>query len=137
MVLRRLVTIQQRYGTLFANCRQGMFGYNARRLSTNEKPGSVPKRPLSAYMWFCKENRSKATLTEADVTATTKFVAIAQKLGQMWRNLNATEKAPFELKADQDRARYEREKAAYKDKYGVLPPLRSPKGSKKGSRRSK
>lgn len=136
MVLRRLVTLQQRHGLIVANCRQRTPGSNARRFSSKEKPESPPKRPISAYMWFCKENRSKATFTEAAVTATTEFGAIAQKLSHMWRKLNATEKAPFELKAEQDKVRYEREKAAYVEKHGRLPPPRSPKKNKKASRRS-
>ena len=42
------------------------------------------------------------------------FTEIGKVLGEKWRQVSADEKKPFEDQAAEDKARYEREMAAYK-----------------------
>merc|ERR1711964_73794 len=39
--------------------------------------------------------------------------ALGKKIGELWGNLSAEEKAPFDAKAAEDKARYENEKQAW------------------------
>jgi len=62
-----------------------------------------PKRAMSAFMWFAKENRPalvKKYPTEG-------ITDIAKRLGEMWRKLK--DKSEWEAKAAKDKKRYEKE----------------------------
>lgn len=49
------------------------------------------KRPLTGFMLFSKENRSKVKEENPDIT----FGGIGKKLGEMWRALSEKEKAAY------------------------------------------
>ncbi len=49
------------------------------------------KRPLTGFMLFSKENRTKVKEENPDIT----FGGIGKKLGEMWRALSEKEKAAF------------------------------------------
>jgi len=65
-----------------------------------------PKRPLSAYMFFCKEKRQeyKTANPKAD------FSELGKIMGSAWQGLPAGEKKPYEKQNEKDKARYEKEK---------------------------
>lgn len=78
-----------------------------------EKQEGEPTRALSAYFVFSNEKRPaiieamKADGSKVDVAA------IGKKIGEMWGNASAEEKAPYEATAAADKARYESEKAVW------------------------
>ncbi|KAJ1921411.1 Non-histone chromosomal protein 6 [Mycoemilia scoparia] len=74
------------------------------------KDKNAPKRPLSAYMFFSKDYRERVKTENADAT----FGQIGKILGEMWRSMGDDQKAPYDKKAKEDKARYEREKNALK-----------------------
>jgi len=73
------------------------------------KDPNAPKRALSAYMYFANEQRETVRTDNPGVT----FGQIGKLLGEKWKSLNEAEKVPYESKANQDKKRYEDEKAAY------------------------
>ena len=68
------------------------------------KDPDAPKRPLSAFFWFCNEERPKvkARMPEASVGT------IAKELGKIWNECTEDQKAKFESLAAKDKARYEK-----------------------------
>ncbi|KAL4766141.1 uncharacterized protein BDW70DRAFT_666 [Aspergillus foveolatus] len=78
------------------------------------------KPPTSAWIYFFMEKRDKNALVVSDM---------AQDVAVQWKNLPASEKAPYLEKANADRARYERE---YLEVYGQ--PVPKLKGNKKLSK---
>jgi high mobility group protein B2 len=66
-----------------------------------------PKRGLTSYIFFCKEQRS--LLKEEDSNLETK--EITSELGKRWRELSEKDRKPFEKLAAKDKDRYEKEKA--------------------------
>ena len=75
-----------------------------------KKDPNQPKRSLSAFFFFCYEARPK--LRAKDPSAS--VGELAKKLGAEWRNLSEKDRAPFNVSAQKDKARYEQEMAKYK-----------------------
>ncbi|KAI7516758.1 hypothetical protein KC343_g23209 [Hortaea werneckii] len=69
----------------------------------------MPKRGLSAYMFFANDQRDKVREENPGI----KFGEVGKILGEKWKGLNDKQKAPYEAKAAADKKRYEEEKAAY------------------------
>ncbi|KAG1673138.1 High mobility group protein DSP1 [Nymphon striatum] len=67
------------------------------------KDPNAPKRSLSAFFFFCNEERGaiKAAHPEHGVGD------IAKELGKMWNQVDETTKSKFEAKAAKDKLRYE------------------------------
>jgi len=86
-----------------------------------KKDPNAPKRALSAFFWFCADERPKAREVRPDASVGD----IAKELGEKWKNCPADLKKKYEALALKDKQRYERENSAYKAKEG------NPKGSKK------
>ncbi|EER09234.1 high mobility group protein, putative [Perkinsus marinus ATCC 50983] len=68
------------------------------------------KRALSAYFIFMQKNRQK--IMEENGLQPKDIGEIAKKTGEMWKGMSEAEKAPYNKMADEDKQRYEREKAA-------------------------
>ncbi|GAA5930695.1 non-histone chromosomal protein 6 [Sporobolomyces koalae] len=81
----------------------------AARGTKAKKDPNAPKRPLSAYMHFSQAKRAEVREENPDVS----FGEIGRLLGAKWKEADAEERAPFEEKAKEDKARYEKEKADY------------------------
>ncbi|GAA5862052.1 hypothetical protein JCM8547_001570 [Rhodosporidiobolus lusitaniae] len=76
-----------------------------------KKDPNAPKRPLSAYMHFSQDQRASVKEENPEV----KFGEIGKILGARWKELDEDDKKPYEEKAKADKARYEKEKAAYEE----------------------
>lgn len=74
-----------------------------------KKDPNAPKRPLSAYMLFSQDKRAEVKEEKPDVT----FGEIGKILGAKWKEADEAERKPYEDKAAAEKARYEKEKAAY------------------------
>lgn len=89
----------------------------SRRKSAKDETGSrkkkkdpnAPKRSLSAYMFFANDQRETVRAENPNAT----FGGIGKLLGEKWKQMTASEKEPYEAKANADKKRYEDEKAAY------------------------
>lgn len=97
-----------------------------------KKDPNAPKKPLSAYFMFSKENRER--LKEANPDAGVSD--IAKLLGAEWKNVTAEEKAKYEKMAAKDKARYKEEMENYTPPPGMEDDKKggkksSPKGKKK------
>ena len=77
----------------------------AKKKSKKDKDENMPKRALSAYLFFLVQKRGevKEKYPELDNTAAMK------QLGMMWKEASDAEKAPFEAMAKEDKERYEEE----------------------------
>jgi len=78
------------------------------------KDPNAPKRALSAFFWFCHDERPKVR------SANPKFTVgdVAKELGKKWGTTSSSAKAKYEAMAAKDKARYAKESAAYKNKSG-------------------
>lgn len=70
---------------------------------------SGPKRGLTSYIFFCKDQR--AILKEEDPDLSTKDVTA--ELGKRWKALSEKDRKPYDKLASKDKARYEKEKASW------------------------
>mmetsp|Transcript_31383 Transcript_31383/g.55197 ORF Transcript_31383/g.55197 Transcript_31383/m.55197 type:complete len:657 (+) Transcript_31383:109-2079(+) len=66
----------------------------------------APKHPLSAYLFFIATNRRRMSEKYPDKD----FKEVARMLGQMWKNLDASDRRIFEILAYADKKRYLEEK---------------------------
>jgi len=74
-----------------------------------KKDPNAPKRGLSAYMFFSAANRERILAENPNFSITD----VAKALGEAWKTVSDAEKEVFQQQADEDKARYEREMAAY------------------------
>ncbi|KAF4749051.1 hypothetical protein FOZ62_007749 [Perkinsus olseni] len=83
-----------------------------RKATKAKKDDGKPKvkRALSAYFIFMQKNRQK--IMEENGLQSRDIGDIAKKTGEAWKAMSEEEKAPYTKLADEDKQRYEREKAA-------------------------
>jgi len=89
------------------------------------KDPNAPKRALSAFFWFCNDERPRVKEGMNDATVG----EIAKELGRRWNDCGEEVKGKYEALASKDKARYEKEVKAYKAKKGK--PAPPPKVAKK------
>lgn len=82
----------------------GPFGRSKKDKKSNKKTSDI-KRPKSPYMFFMQEKRSS-------VPEGTKFGDVAKHIAAMWSALSEDDKVKYVDLSNQDKARYESEKAA-------------------------
>lgn len=80
-----------------------------RRRRKQKKEG--PKRNVSSFMWFCKENRSVTKQEHPSASMT----GISSILGQKWNAMDSTSREPFEKLARADKERYLRESKLFQE----------------------
>lgn len=98
-----------------------------------EKVPGQPKRNLSSYFIYVRENREKVIADNAGISVT----EITKILGAQWKALSADEKAPYEEKAAEDKVRYAREMDEFKKNGGeVKVPTKSKKSSEKKEKKA-
>ncbi|KAL3224433.1 hypothetical protein MRX96_026553 [Rhipicephalus microplus] len=76
------------------------------------KDPNAPKRPLSAFFWFCNDERPNVRQENPDSSVG----EVAKELGRRWNEVGDDVKAKYEGLAAKDKARYEKELKAYKGK---------------------
>jgi len=84
-------------------------GKATKRKAKKEKDPNAPKRPLSAFMFFCQDNRP--ALKQANPNAN--FSELGKIMGAAWKEVSEADKKPYEAKNETDKKRYDREKANY------------------------
>ncbi|XP_023222551.1 high mobility group protein B2-like [Centruroides sculpturatus] len=101
---------KKRYESEMANYKP-VKGEKTKKRKRTKDP-NAPKRALSAFFWFCNDERPKAkeSLPDAPVGE------IAKELGRRWNEVTDETKAKYEALAAKDKARYEKEVKAYKGK---------------------
>ena len=73
-------------------------------------PSTLPKKPLSAYMLFCQEERPKVT----KLYPAMKIGQVAQELGKRYKSLSDHQKKPYLELTQKNSANYKEEMAALK-----------------------
>lgn len=68
------------------------------------KDPDAPKRSLSAFFWFCNDERSKVKGQNPEATVG----EVAKELGRRWNACTEDQKAKYEALALKDKARYEK-----------------------------
>lgn len=113
---------KKRYDSEMANYKPGKNEKGGKKRKRAKDP-NAPKRSLSAFFWFCNDERAKVkeTMPEASVGE------VAKELGRRWGDISEKDKAKYEALAAKDKARYEKESNAYKNKK----PKAAAKSSKK------
>ena len=76
------------------------------------KDPNAPKRSLSAFFWFCNDERGKVKAVNPEYGVGD----VAKELGKKWSDADITVKQKYEAMAEKDKARYEREMTEYKNK---------------------
>ena len=67
---------------------------------------SLPRAPISAYLWFCKENREDLNKQKSE---SDRFLDVSRRLGERWKTLSEKKKDVYTAKARADKERYEQE----------------------------
>jgi len=75
-----------------------------------KKDPNAPKQPMSAYLIFSAEQRSKVKDENPSLT----FIEIAKELGRRWGDLTPTDKQKYQVRADQERVKYEEDMNSYR-----------------------
>lgn len=90
----------------------GEDGGGKKRKKKKEKDPNAPKRALSAFMRFQIQERKK--MKSDPGSASMSFTELGKSLGEKWRNMSASEKAPYEAEAKVDQERYKKAMVGYK-----------------------
>jgi HMG (high mobility group) box len=69
----------------------------------------APKRPLTSYLFFCKDKRAEFKGLNPDM----KVTELSKILGSEWRRLSEKEKSYYVSKAEKDKKRYDIEMKDY------------------------
>ena len=83
-----------------------------------QKKKGGPKKPRSAYIFFCSANRASVQTDNPDIEAK----GIMKELGSRWRALSDDEKVLYMTQYDADHKRYVTEKEVF-ERTGVTPPV--------------
>lgn len=100
---------KKRYDGEMATFKTTKAGKDSRKKKRTKDP-DAPKRSLSAFFWFCNDERPKAKAHLKDATVGD----VAKELGRRWNACTEDQKAKYEALAAKDKARYEKELKAYK-----------------------
>ncbi|KAA0190019.1 hypothetical protein HAZT_HAZT001705 [Hyalella azteca] len=98
-------------------------GRRRRRGAKKERDPNKPKRALSAFFYYAKDERAKVRASNPDFSVG----EVAKELGRQWNELTEAQKAPYEKAAEEDRARYGRDMKVYRS--GDMPPMKKMKSS--------
>ena len=88
-----------------------------------------PKRPNSAYIFFCNGHRSQVAADNPHL----KHIELQKELAKLWQSADEEKRKPFVAMATDDRRRYDKEMAVYeRDEFracACVPPLSPPPAS--------
>lgn len=68
------------------------------------KDPNAPKRSLSAFFWFCNDERPKIRGMNPEYTVGD----VAKELGRMWAGVDPQTRERYNLMAERDKQRYQR-----------------------------
>lgn len=94
-----------------------------RRGSKKERDPNKPKRALSAFFYYAKDERPNVRSINPDFSVG----EVAKELGRKWNELTEEQKSPYEKSAEEDRARYDKEMKVYRS--GEIPSAKKMKAS--------
>ncbi|KAK2102353.1 high mobility group box 3 [Saguinus oedipus] len=77
-----------------------------------KKDPNAPQRPQSGFFLFISKLHPKIKSTNPDIS----IGDMAKKLGEMWNNLNDSEKQPYITKVAKLKEKYEKDVSDYKSK---------------------
>ena len=80
-----------------------------------KKDPNAPKKGLSAYMFFTMDRREQVKTDQPELG----FTDITKRLGEIWREMSDSDKAPYQKQADKDKVRYDNEMAKYREENGI------------------
>ena len=83
-----------------------------------KKNKNLPKKPKSAYFFFCDEKRPALLEKARKKGGKVNIGEIAKELGVMWKKLKADKKKKYETHNAKDKERYDKEMAEYSQKHG-------------------
>jgi len=106
---------KKRYEGEMANWKPPKGEKGGRGKKKRTKDPNAPKRALSAFFWFCNDERPKVKVVLPDASVG----EVAKELGRRWNDCTEDQKSKYEALAAKDKARYEKEMGAYKKKAGV------------------
>jgi high mobility group protein B1 len=123
---------KKRYDSEMVNFKPAKGEQGGRKRKRTKDP-NAPKRALSAFFWFCSDERSKVKDKNPDWTVG----EVAKELGRRWADVTPDAKSKFEALAAKDKVRYERENKVYKSGSGKKPKASPPpkKGGQGGSKK--
>lgn len=84
------------------------------RTGKSQKDPNAPKRPLSTFFLFSQDERPKIKKDNPSLSV----ADIAKLIGERWRTISEDRKRHYEEKARQEKERYDREIAEYKQHAG-------------------
>ncbi|CAG0915367.1 unnamed protein product [Notodromas monacha] len=97
---------KDRYNSEMKNAPKG----TAKRGKKAKKDPNAPKRSMSAFFWFCDEERPKVRKENPGWPVG----EVAKELGRRWATVTASDKVRFQKMADKDKDRYGKEMASFK-----------------------
>ena len=77
-----------------------------------KKDPNAPKRATTAFMFYSNKMRPIIKKEKPDI----KFTEMGKLIGEKWRGLSSDDKKEFEVMADEDKERYNKEMTKYKVK---------------------
>jgi len=86
------------------------------------KDPNAPKRSLSAFFWFCNDERQKVKGLNPEFG----IGDVAKELGRLWSIAAPEVKQKYQAMSDKDKARYEREMHIYKSNPGAAAAQHAP-----------
>ncbi|CAG0883990.1 unnamed protein product, partial [Darwinula stevensoni] len=102
---------KQRFDSEMSNYKSTGKGAGGRKRKRAKDP-AAPKRALSAFFWFCADERPKVRALNPDYAVGD----VAKELGKRWADATPEVKSKYEAMAAKDKGRYEREMTAYRKK---------------------
>jgi len=81
------------------------------------KDPNAPKRSLSAFFWFSNDERARIKSLNPEY----RIGDVAKELGRLWAQIDPSVKQKYEAMSERDKARYEREMSAYKNRGRAAP----------------
>lgn len=78
---------------------------NSGDVYAKNKSNQPPRRYISAYLYFCKEQRPNVEREYPGLTS----VEVVTKLGEMWRNTSEQERQPYNDMSEMDKTRYSKD----------------------------
>ena len=103
-ILRMMKAVQQLENMLPSEQKQEKKKRTKTKIDVNK-----PKKPLNAYLIFCKENQKIIREENPELGAKD----IMKKMGEIWKSLDADEKNKYNNKASLDKDRYQEEVKDY------------------------